>query len=75
MNFELIQQYNNNKWSWQRDLNPRPADYKSAALPTELCQHMKYIQNHLAAPPEALAKGGAGKGTRTLDPQLGRLTL
>ncbi len=26
------------KWSWQRDLNPRPADYKSAALPTELRQ-------------------------------------
>ena len=21
------------KWSWRRDLNPRPADYKSAALP------------------------------------------
>src|SRR5690348_8909027 len=26
-------------WSWRRDSNPRPADYKSAALPTELCQH------------------------------------
>src|SRR6187399_72197 len=25
--------------SWRRDLNPRPADYKSAALPTELRQH------------------------------------
>src|SRR5438094_2909391 len=25
-------------WSWRRDLNPRPADYKSAALPTELRQ-------------------------------------
>ena len=25
-------------WSWQLDLNQRPADYKSAALPTELCQ-------------------------------------
>ena len=22
------------RWSWRRDLNPRPADYKSAALPT-----------------------------------------
>src|SRR5262249_8776797 len=21
------------RWSWRRDLNPRPADYKSAALP------------------------------------------
>ena len=26
-------------WSWQLDSNQRPADYKSAALPTELCQH------------------------------------
>ena len=27
------------RWSWWTDLNPRPADYKSAALPTELHQH------------------------------------
>ena len=26
-------------WSWRKDLNPRPADYKSAALPAELRQH------------------------------------
>ena len=26
------------KWSWRRDLNPQPADYKSAALPIELRQ-------------------------------------
>ena len=26
------------KWSWRRESNPRPADYKSAALPTELRQ-------------------------------------
>ena len=26
------------KWSWRLDLNQRPADYKSAALPTELRQ-------------------------------------
>jgi hypothetical protein len=25
-------------WSWRRDLNPRPPDYKSGALPTELRQ-------------------------------------
>ena len=25
-------------WSWWTDSNPRPADYKSAALPTELHQ-------------------------------------
>ncbi len=30
------------KWSWWTDSNPRPADYKSAALPTELHQHLRY---------------------------------
>ena len=28
-------------WSWWTDLNPRPADYKSAALPTELHQRFR----------------------------------
>ena len=27
-------------WSWRRESNPRPADYKSAALPTELRQRV-----------------------------------
>ena len=27
-------------WSWWWDSNPRPADYKSAALPIELHQHI-----------------------------------
>ena len=27
-------------WSWWTDSNPRPADYKTAALPTELHQRM-----------------------------------
>ena len=27
-------------WSWRRDLNPRPPDYKSGALPTELRQQI-----------------------------------
>ena len=27
------------KWCRQRDLNPRPRDYKSRALPSELCRH------------------------------------
>ena len=30
-------------WSWWTDSNPRPADYKSAALPTELHQHLTGI--------------------------------
>ena len=29
------------EWSRQTDSNPRPADYKSAALPTELCRRLK----------------------------------
>ena len=29
------------KWSWWTDSNPRPADYKSAALPAELHQRIK----------------------------------
>ena len=28
------------RWSWWTDSNPRPADYKSAALPTELHQRI-----------------------------------
>ncbi len=52
-----------NKWSWRQDSNPRPADYKSAALPTELRQH-KYG-----------ALSGAGNGSRTRNLQLGRLSL
>ena len=34
-------QQSNSVWSRQTDSNPRPADYKSAALPTELCRRLK----------------------------------
>jgi hypothetical protein len=30
-------------WSWRWESNPRPADYKSAALPTELHQRMRVL--------------------------------
>ena len=30
-------------WSWQQESNLQPADYKSAALPIELCQRSLYI--------------------------------
>lgn len=30
-------------WNWWTDLNPRPTDYKSVALPTELHQRIWYI--------------------------------
>ena len=33
------------KWSWWTDSNPRPADYKSAALPAEL--HQQFQQQGL----------------------------
>ncbi len=28
-------------WSWRRESNPRPSDYKSDALPTELRQQVE----------------------------------
>ena len=33
------------RWSWKRDLNTRPADYESAALPTELFQHIHFFHS------------------------------
>lgn len=38
------------KWSWLRDLNPRPSAYKADALPTELSQqnrakNIKILEN------------------------------
>ena len=32
-------------WSWKRDLNTRPADYESAALPTELFQRLMHRES------------------------------
>ena len=37
------------KWSWRRELNPRPSDYKSDALPTELRQRL-FILDEFADP-------------------------
>ena len=47
------------EWSRRRDLNPRPSDYKSDALPTELRRPSR--------------KDGAGDGNRTRNQQRGRL--
>jgi GNAT superfamily N-acetyltransferase len=33
--------FRNRYWSWRRDLNPRPSDYKSDALPAELRQRSR----------------------------------
>ena len=35
------------KWSWWTDSNPRPADYKSAALPTELHQRLSNARHNI----------------------------
>ena len=38
-------------WSWREESNPRPADYKSAALPTELRQlSAEQAENYSACP-------------------------
>ncbi len=37
-------------WSWRRDLNPRPAVYKTAALPTELRQPARQTADVNSAP-------------------------
>ena len=57
-------------WSWWTESNPRPADYKSAALPTELHQRMggncrermrlKQCASGIFLPRR---KSGAGSGT------------
>ena len=51
------------QWSWWTDLNPRPADYKSAALPAELYQHLSneqvvYYQTSIRLSTGNLKKGG-----------------
>ena len=42
-------------WSWWTDSNPRPADYKSAALPAELHQHT--ATNHIISHLKPFVKG------------------
>ena len=54
------------KWSWWTDSNPRPADYKSAALPTELHQHLLHgISYRRDACLSIISGNGRGDRTRT----------
>ena len=53
-------------WSPQSDSNQRPADYKSAALPTELCGHLEKTTALFYFPGLATAVSG-GVFTRFLD--------
>ncbi len=39
------------RWSWRRELNPRPSDYKSDALPTELRQQLAGMEKASHARP------------------------
>ena len=38
-NTDVIVNFSKVEWCWHEDSNPGPDDYKSTALPTELCQH------------------------------------
>ena len=50
-------------WSWRRDLNPRPADYKSAALPLSYASDK--LQGYQSL--ERLARGMPGKSFNAAD--------
>ena len=58
MYFFIIDEFD---WSWWTDSNPRPADYKSAALPTELHQHDYRHQMALMAIMRNIYAGGCIK--------------
>ena len=47
-------------WSWWTDLNPRPADYKSAALPAELHQRVSLTLEYYIIF-EKICQGKSGK--------------
>jgi hypothetical protein len=54
----------NSWWSWRRELNPRPSDYKSDALPAELRQRRsnrvriaEEVLELQEGPPQYLARG------------------
>ncbi len=52
-------------WSWRRDLNPRPPDYKSGALPAELRQPDSSRNPGRREPPDrALTANGARQNAR-----------
>ena len=53
-----------NRWCRLQESNPRPTDYKSVALPTELNRHL--VATH--APGELAARGRAGNGDASQKP-------
>ena len=49
-------------WSWRRELNPRPSDYKSDALPAELRQR-RSNRVRIADKAQKLQEAGEGRST------------
>ena len=62
--YPCIRDTNQGKWSRRWDLNPQPADYKSAALPIELHRRTAHGKDD-----------GDPEGARTLDLQRDRLAF
>jgi hypothetical protein len=56
-------------WSWRRDLNPRPSDYKSDALPTELRQQKPLNTVYLRAPSQATSPSRLARAIPALAPR------
>ena len=48
-------------WSWREELNPQPTDYKSVALPIELCRQLRRYLS-----PNLLWRPGWGSNPRPL---------
>src|SRR6478736_8167677 len=68
-------------WSWRKESNPRPSDYKSDALPTELRQQLgkgalprKLIPRIPSRCPGQLFKVSQGKVGVQQDPPAGQFT-
>ena len=59
------------RWSEKRDSNPRPQPWQGCALPTELFSPFK-ISIYSSG---TLSKSRAKNGTRTRDPNLGKVVL
>ena len=56
---ELEASISKTEWCWRQESNPRPTDYKSAALPTELRQHQARILGRLSSRCKHTLSGGA----------------
>src|SRR4029077_16224941 len=61
------------KFSWRRDLNPRPSDYKSDALPTELRQPAQTQQSYHTG--NAIASGFALRARTLPGREIGHVLL